>query len=669
LCNSPVMPEPKAGIRAVFMVSGKPDHRSVSVDDSLHSIVQGLIDNNKLEGRVEDYVLVFQAAEYRIVTERDIAEMHAKIIDLTPDTPRVTTARIRAEIEKVPSDSNKLVTALEQLRRMSVDATFAAEWVERAGVELLMRGISGGKFRISELGLVLAALHSLLEQKGVAEQAGPCLHQDFVQQMSDLIPKDTSNPEMALAVAGALGILACLLRETVSQAWPLVDSCVVFSDLLKLLRAQRGPGNRLPALILINAQLEAAPMERRAELVRLLQERPGKNYVVGLLESEQLEEDMQHQLYLLQHNLLSLLQLRLHTPIQPQDGAALQKIKDLRSTAFDLSGSPGVKNNTRYAQDHKKLGFSNVKDPSLDFITCPPGILALDCMDHFAKYHQEQFVKVVLENSCRQDNHECPFAVSSCELVSLLADILGVGRTATTGRCHEMFLVKERPFEEFYSHCVVMLNKTWRDMRATREDFTKVFDVVREQITTSLDPERIQDRPKTFDQFRTNVKSYGEISRRWQSEAKGRDSWERSAPVQELRDHLGPEIEDLIRQQRANFMVEGTRFQRFKKTGEAIKSQYRFVKLHNNHKTLYVGDWNSEKSVPSIEDLEPRLHISDIQTINTGTECDFVKDWKEKKSQFSDGKLAFSLMGENGTSLLGSIFSLGGLVPVSSFLS
>ena len=80
---------------------------------------------------------------------------------------------------------------------------------------------------------------------------------------------------------------------------------------------------------------------------------------------------------------------------------------------------------------------------------------------------------------------------------------------------------------------------------------------------------------RTFDQFRMNVKSYGEISRRWQSEAKGRDSWERSAPVQELRDHLGPEIEDLIRQQRANFMVEGTRFQRFKKTGEPIKSQYR----------------------------------------------------------------------------------------------
>ena len=40
LWHSAVMPEPKAGIRAVFMVSGKPDHRSVSVDDSLQSIVQ-----------------------------------------------------------------------------------------------------------------------------------------------------------------------------------------------------------------------------------------------------------------------------------------------------------------------------------------------------------------------------------------------------------------------------------------------------------------------------------------------------------------------------------------------------------------------------------------------------------------------------------------------------
>jgi engulfment/cell motility protein 1 len=56
-------------------------------------------------------------------------------------------------------------------------------------------------------------------------------------------------------------------------------------------------------------------------------------------------------------------------------------------------------------------------------------------------------------------------------------------------------------YQEFYTHCIILVNKTWREMRATREDFKKVFDVVREQIENAL----ATDRPKTFDQFRSQV--------------------------------------------------------------------------------------------------------------------------------------------------------------------
>lgn len=211
-----------------------------------------------------------------------------------------------------------------------------------------------------------------------------------------------------------------------------------------------------------------------------------------------------------------------------------------------------------------------------------------------------------------------------------------------------MFFKTEYPFEEFFSYCVVLLNKTWREMRATKEDFNKVFDVVAEQIDKSLNPDRTsQDRPKTFEQFRSHVKSYGEISRRWQSDAKNRETWAKSAPVAELRQHLVPEIEDLIRQQRSNFMVEGTKFHRYKKSGEPTKqSQYRFVKLHTNHKTIYVGDWNHDKSLPTIEDLEPKMQISDVRDFKTGSECPFLntKEWKNKEAT---ARLAFSLLGEN----------------------
>jgi len=648
------MPEPKAGqditLRIAFMVNNKPDLRIISVNTPLKSIIQDLIESHNLGGSPEDYALIYKESdkikEFKIVTEKDRADMDANIIELG-ESPSASTTRILTEIKKVAPDTKDLAKALEDLKKMCVDATFAAEFKVRKGLQLLMHGVSNGKFRLAELAQVLQAINSLQEVfgDGEGELNDMEVEQVFVSQLAELTSKE--NQQLALATRCALNILATFVRE--GRGRNMINNSVALPNLIGLL-GNSDQGIQLASLRLINSLLATASVERKVDMVKSLQERPARSLILDHLVQKK-DSEIVYQLYLLQHHMLSLLMVRLGTAIQPQDGAALQKIKDLRSTAFD-TGSPSVKNNTRYAQDHKKLGFNNVKDPSMDFVATPPGILALDCMDYFAKQHQEKFMKVVLENSCRQDNHECPFAASSCELVKMLANILGVGQSplpvGSTSRYHEMFFKVEHPFEEFYSVCVVLLNKTWREMRATREDFTKVFDVVKEQIESSLVLDK--ERPKTFEEFRSNVKSYGEISRRWQSDAKSREAWKGSAPVAELRQHLAPGIEELITQQRGNFMVEGTRFHRYKKTGEQAKaqSQYRYVKLHPNHKTVYVGDWNSEKSLPTIEDLEPRLQISDIRDIKVGAECNFIKEWGKKKDQQQQVvKLAFSLEGEN----------------------
>ena len=38
-----------------------------------------------------------------------------------------------------------------------------------------------------------------------------------------------------------------------------------------------------------------------------------------------------------------------------------------------------------------------------------------------------EFIQVVLENSCRADEHDCPFARASIEITNLLTDLLKVG--------------------------------------------------------------------------------------------------------------------------------------------------------------------------------------------------------------------------------------------------
>ena len=136
---------------------------------------------------------------------------------------------------------------------------------------------------------------------------------------------------------------------------------------------------------------------------------------------------MAHQLYVLQTQILSLLEQRMMTKMDNQDQDAHDKIKELRKIAFDSEGSNNTDIIARkqgwFARDYKKLGFKYDINPSLDFTETPPGILALDCMVYFARNHTESYTKVVLENSCRADEHECPFGRTSIALVKLLCEV------------------------------------------------------------------------------------------------------------------------------------------------------------------------------------------------------------------------------------------------------
>lgn len=136
---------------------------------------------------------------------------------------------------------------------------------------------------------------------------------------------------------------------------------------------------------------------------------------------------MAHQLYVLQTLMLSLLEQRMMAKMDPQDQDAHDKIKELRKIAFDTEGAIGGEITARkqglFAKDYKKLGFKYDINPALDFTETPPGMLALDCMVYFARNHTEAYTKVVLENSCRADEHECPFGRTSVELVKLLCEV------------------------------------------------------------------------------------------------------------------------------------------------------------------------------------------------------------------------------------------------------
>lgn len=143
---------------------------------------------------------------------------------------------------------------------------------------------------------------------------------------------------------------------------------------------------------------------------------------------------------------------------------------------------------------------------------------------------------------------------------------IGEGPSEQGQSYHPMFFTHDHPFEEFYCVCIVLLNKTWKEMRATTEDFVKVFSVVREQITRAL-----QCKPTGLDKFKNKLQqlTYSTITNLWQQERTSREEWESHArPIVELREQITPEILELIQQQRLGFLVQGTRFMKYSARGQ-----------------------------------------------------------------------------------------------------
>uniref|UniRef100_H2YA57 ELMO domain-containing protein n=1 Tax=Ciona savignyi TaxID=51511 RepID=H2YA57_CIOSA len=289
----------------------------------------------------------------------------------------------------------------------------------------------------------------------------------------------------------------------------------------------------------------------------------------------------------------------------------------------------------------------NFNNPVLDFDQTPPGVLSLDLMVYFARNQQDNYVRLVLENSSRDDKHECPFGKTTIHITKMLCEILKIGEQPTeTGQdFYPMFFTHDSAFEEFYCICVQLFNKTWKEMSAIKDDFDKVGYVVHDQIVLALD-----NKPSSLDSFKQKLQSlsYAEILKKRQQERADREKFDSQAlPVVELQKKIKPDIIELVRQQRFNFLISGTAFHKISNKRLRDKSRW-YCRLSPNHKFLHYGDIDDTMVCPHIEALPEKLAITDVRDLVTGKNCPHIKNVRTHKMTT---ELAFSILFDPDDSL------------------
>lgn len=653
------MPPPSDTVKVAIQWPGAfPKLMEIDQKKPLSAIIKEVSDSWSIIQNHEDLALQYAEGSGFYITEKNRNEIKNGAILRLTSSPTHTAQQLHERFQSTSMDIK--IEALKDLARFSRDITFAQEFINLDGIYLLTQLVESGTDKYQKLqkimkpcfgGMLSYTLTAFVELMDHGIVSWDTFSVAFIKKIASFVNKsgmDVSILQRSLAILESMVLNSHDLYQKVAQE----------ISIGQLIPHLQGTDQEIQtyAIAVINALFLKAPDATRQEMANILTQKQLRSIILTHVIRAQnaINNEMAHQLYVLQVLTFNLLEDRMMTKMDPQDQAQRDIIFELRRIAFDVEpdqnnlGGSIEKRKSMYTRDYKKLGFTNNVNPALDFTHTPPGMLALDNMLYFAKHHQDAYIRIVLENSSREDKHECPFGRSSIELTKMLCEILKVGElpSETCNDFHPMFFTHDRSFEEFFCICIQLLNKTWKEMRATSEDFNKVMQVVKEQIMRAL-----TNKPSSLDQFKSRLQnlSYTEILKIRQSERMNQEDFQ-SRPILELKEKIQPEILELIKQQRLNRLVEGTCFRKL--NSRRRQDKFWYCRLSPNHKVLHYGDLEEspQGEVPH-DNLQDKLPVADIKAILTGKDCPHMKEKGALKQNKEVLELAFSIMYDSNCQL------------------
>eukprot|EP00071_Canis_lupus_P041515 XP_022275072.1 engulfment and cell motility protein 3 isoform X4 [Canis lupus familiaris] len=601
----------------------------------------------------ERYALQFADGHRRYITENNRTEIKNGSILCLSTAPDLEAERLLSGLQSGSRERRR--ETLQHLVLLAPDVTFAQEVISRDGLQRLGTIIEDGDDLGEVLTLTLRAFLELMEHGMVSWET---LSIPFIRKVVSYVNMnlmDASVQPLALRLLESVTLSSPALGQLVKSEVPL-DRLLVH---LQVMNQQL----QTKAMALLTALLQgASPTERKVSVVSggwmgegagagagshcapswdrrmgvhggVKSPKPPSHLSQHMLDylwqrnlrqfiykniihsATPLGDEMAHHLYVLQALTLGLLEPRMRTPLDPYSPEQREQLQALRQAAFESEGESlgaGLSADRRRslcAREFRKLGFS-----------------------------------FVLENSSREDKHECPFARSSIQLTVLLCELLRVGEpcSETAQDFSPMFFGQDQSFHELFCVSIQLLNKTWKEMRATQEDFDKVIQVVREQLARTL-----ALKPSSLELFRTKVNAlpYGEVLRLRQTERLHQEGT-LAPPILELREKLKPELMGLIRQQRLLRLCEGTLFRKI--SSRRRQDKLWFCCLSPNHKVLQYGDVEEGASPPTLESLPEQLPVADIKALLTGKDCPHVREKGSGKQNKDLYELAFSVSYDHG---------------------
>lgn len=296
---------------------------------------------------------------------------------------------------------------------------------------------------------------------------------------------------------------------------------------------------------------------------------------------------------------------------------------------------PSEENPRKPARKHhpekwRRLGFET-ESPAWEFEET--GYLGMMDLVDFAKRNEDQYHKIILEQSVHPLRQRCPLARASLSVTLILYEHFDIEAMADefehAGRRNDLQrrvleAQDEGTIDRLYRPLLLQwarlhtaaLNawlRIWKASGADMDDFYKVEEAIRiivERIVGATT--RRTEVAKVEDELRTVTL---EEARRWQIEGLDEvyeDAW--GHHLGQVREQLHLESLQFMKEQRIRRLLQGSWFS----TSAAGNAGWRFVRLNPNRRWLHYGQYPSHgANTPALDELTEKIDLNFVTSVDS----------------------------------------------------
>lgn len=380
------------------------------------------------------------------------------------------------------------------------------------------------------------------------------------------------------------------------------------------------------SLQLINALMrDAVTNDEEAEwsqFVKRLQEL-GVIKSVHLLMQGSALQDLAHPLLEFQSLTKVLLRKWREVPVELEKPEHRRALKGLHLASNPEKPAPAENgDDMRKSRRHnpekwRRLGFES-ESPSWDFQEM--GYLGMMDLTDYVRKYQDEFQKLLLEQSAKPFDQRCPIARASLSVTSILYEHFEVEKSDTDDAKSYLVLESRTNFDKVFKPPLLHWSRLhvaglhaffrlWKATGAAEEDLPKIIELVRILIESVVggasrtkDVQEIEEEMAEFEYQRLRELQMELLELTYE------DAW--GQHLRQVRDDLHHESLQFVKEQRIRCLLQGAWFpidQSHKpevKDSKKSGSQYRYVQLSHNRRYLHYADFESmTDQVPELDTL------------------------------------------------------------------